>query len=297
MCSTKVTAAAAAVGIKRAAAAAAAAAGTAGGGGASSSSASSAADFDSFHDYVVGLQAAILAGAERLDGSGKKFARDRWERDAASANAGYGLTCVLEGGAVIEKGAANISVVRGTLSAARAQAMSSRGRGEIDPAGGQPYAACAMSLVFHSAHPMVPTLRADVRLFQARAVPPTVACALPPSRSPTARPPVAPPQRFAPPPDAAAAAPHSSERRSRGAAGLAAAAISLPRTFLSPMRRPSTPTGAPCASATGPASTQSSRRGAIGASLAGDGEARAAAIILLPLSEHLCPLAAPPRKP
>ncbi len=50
----------------------------------------------------------------------------------------------------------------------RPQAMSSRGRSEIDPKGGQEYAAAAMSLVFHSAHPLVPTLRADVRLFQVR---------------------------------------------------------------------------------------------------------------------------------
>jgi hypothetical protein len=47
--------------------------------------------------------------------------------------------------------------------------MSSRGRADIDPKGGQPYAAAAMSLVFHAAHPLVPTLRADVRLFQVRA--------------------------------------------------------------------------------------------------------------------------------
>ncbi|KXZ44310.1 hypothetical protein GPECTOR_69g403 [Gonium pectorale] len=79
---------------------------------------------------------------------------------------GYGITCVLEDGQVLEKAAANISVVRGTLSAQRAAAMSSRGRGSIDPKGGQPYAAAAMSLVFHSAHPLIPTLRADVRLFQ-----------------------------------------------------------------------------------------------------------------------------------
>ena len=46
------------------------------------------------------------------------------------------------------------------------KAMSSRGRADIDPKGGQPYSAAAMSLVFHSAHPLVPTLRADVRLFQ-----------------------------------------------------------------------------------------------------------------------------------
>ncbi len=74
---------------------------------------------------------------------------------------------MLEDGRVLEKAAANISVVRGKLSAQRAAAMSSRGRGEIDPKGGQDYAAAAMSLVFHSAHPLIPTLRADVRLFQA----------------------------------------------------------------------------------------------------------------------------------
>lgn len=39
----------------------------------------------------------------------------------------------------------------------------------MDPKGGQEYAAAAMSLVFHSAHPLIPTLRADVRLFQVRA--------------------------------------------------------------------------------------------------------------------------------
>ena len=46
--------------------------------------------------------------------------------------------------------------------------MSSRGRG-IDPKGGQNYAATALSLVYHPAHPFVPTLRADVRLFAVRA--------------------------------------------------------------------------------------------------------------------------------
>ena len=75
---------------------------------------------------------------------------------------------MLEGGAVLEKAAANISVVAGRLSPERAQAMSSRGRSGIDPGGGQSYSAAALSLVFHSAHPLIPTLRADVRLFEVR---------------------------------------------------------------------------------------------------------------------------------
>lgn len=43
--------------------------------------------------------------------------------------------------------------------------MSARGRG-ISPEGGQPYTAAALSLVFHPAHPFVPTLRGDIRCFQ-----------------------------------------------------------------------------------------------------------------------------------
>ena len=61
--------------------------------------------------------------------------------------------------------AVNVSVVRGRLSRERAANMSARGPGV---AAGDPYAAAALSLVFHPAHPLVPTLRADVRLFECR---------------------------------------------------------------------------------------------------------------------------------
>jgi coproporphyrinogen III oxidase len=73
----------------------------------------------------------------------RRFTRDAWERGAASR----GITAVLEGGALLEKAAANVSVVSGALTAARAAAMTSRGRAEIDPKGGQPYYAAALSLV------------------------------------------------------------------------------------------------------------------------------------------------------
>lgn len=63
--------------------------------------------------------------------------------------------------------AANVSIVRGALSEQRAAAMSSRGRA-VDT--GTPYSAAALSLVFHAASPLVPTLRADVRLFQVSAL-------------------------------------------------------------------------------------------------------------------------------
>lgn len=98
----------------------------------------------------------------------------RWDR-GESGNNGYGITSVLEGGDVLEKAAANISVIKGVLTPERAKAMSSRGRDNIDPEGGQPYSAVAMSLVFHSAHPFIPTLRADVRLFEVT-IPRTLNC-------------------------------------------------------------------------------------------------------------------------
>ena len=61
--------------------------------------------------------------------------------------------------------AVSTTFVQGTLSAQRAKAMSSRGR-SINQEGGQRYTAAALSLVFHPAHPLVPTLRADVRRFE-----------------------------------------------------------------------------------------------------------------------------------
>ncbi|KAI8108812.1 hypothetical protein M9435_005229 [Picochlorum sp. BPE23] len=118
----------------------------------------------SFEEYVLELQQDIIKTAEAMDESGKTFKKDSWERSPSSS--GYGVTAVLEGGQVVEKAASNVSIIRGVLSETRAQSMSSRGRDCIDPRGGQEYSAAAMSLVFHSAHPAIPTLRADVRVFE-----------------------------------------------------------------------------------------------------------------------------------
>jgi coproporphyrinogen III oxidase len=120
---------------------------------------------DTFEHFILEAQRDIIAGAEVLDGAAT-FAHDRWERSPGHPNAGYGITSVLEGGDILEKGAVNVSVVAGVLSRERAAQMSSRGRHDVDPEGGQSYSAAAMSLVFHSAHPLIPTLRADVRMFE-----------------------------------------------------------------------------------------------------------------------------------
>ena len=123
-----------------------------------------AASSSEFEDYILETHNQIIGGAEALEEGRKSFVHDKWQRDAPTS--GYGITSVLEGGNLLEKGAVNVSVIEGVLSPERAQAMSSRGRAGIDPSGGQPYSAAALSLVFHSAHPFLPTLRADVRLFE-----------------------------------------------------------------------------------------------------------------------------------
>jgi len=115
-----------------------------------------------FDDFVLELQDSIIREAELLDGSGKSFYRDSWERGSSAR----GITAVMENGHVVEKAASNVSIIKGVLTKSRAEAMSSRGRDCIDPEGGQEYSAAAMSLVFHSGHAHIPTLRADVRVFE-----------------------------------------------------------------------------------------------------------------------------------
>ncbi len=50
--------------------------------------ASHASQFDDFADYILTTQAKILSDSEVLDGSGRKFVHDRWEREPGNANAG-----------------------------------------------------------------------------------------------------------------------------------------------------------------------------------------------------------------
>ena len=82
----------------------------------------------------------------------------------------YGITRVLEGGNVLEKAAANVSIIRGKLTETRAKAMSARLRSnkQEEVRVGDDYFAAALSLVFHSAHPHIPTLRADIRYFEVK---------------------------------------------------------------------------------------------------------------------------------
>ncbi|KAL3689130.1 hypothetical protein R1sor_015439 [Riccia sorocarpa] len=146
-----------------------------------------------FEAFLLRMQESICTTAAEADGSGKAFCEDRWQR-SEDPSSGYGITRVLEGGNLLEKAAANVSIVRGQLSEARAkagvindsylfalfcstfsqsenvlggvctkQAMTGRGRAVES---GTNYFAGALSLVFHTRHPFVPTFRSDIRYFE-----------------------------------------------------------------------------------------------------------------------------------
>lgn len=109
------------------------------------------------------------------------FGQDAWgilasdpsaidETDAADKIGGQ--TRVMHGGVVVEKGVCNLAIVRqGILTAERAAVLQQRKLlSSSSPSfvlqAGDKYSAATLSIVLHAKHPMVPTLRADVRLFQ-----------------------------------------------------------------------------------------------------------------------------------
>nr|AEQ18826.1 coproporphyrinogen III oxidase [Chromera velia] len=124
--------------------------------------------FDIFSSFLRRKQAEILNKLEEVDGKGK-FVREPWSQEETGSE---GLTAVLEGGDVIEKGACSTSFIKGVLSVDRARAMKQRkGADGWDLKGGETYRAAALSLVFHSRSPLVPTFRADVRYFEVEGKP------------------------------------------------------------------------------------------------------------------------------
>jgi coproporphyrinogen III oxidase len=107
--------------------------------------------------WLVDLQARILAALEALDGR-NTFVRDAWTRPPGEPLAGEGLTCVLEDGAVFEKGGVALSDVRGTHLPPSATARN-------PGLAGRPYRAMGVSLVMHPRNPHAPTAHLNVRHF------------------------------------------------------------------------------------------------------------------------------------
>jgi coproporphyrinogen III oxidase len=104
--------------------------------------------------YLLGLQDAIVSKFEALDGA--KFLRDEWRRPEG----GGGISRILEGGSLLERGGVGFSHVTGTRLPPSATAH----RPEI---AGRPWEAMGVSLVFHPRNPHVPTVHMNVRFFLA----------------------------------------------------------------------------------------------------------------------------------
>lgn len=111
-------------------------------------------------EYLLKLQQDICRQLAEEDGS-MDFVVDEWERageEGVMKLTGGGLTRVMEGGQVIEKGGVNFSHVRGQNLPPSATAH----RPEL---AGRSFQALGVSLVIHPRNPYVPTSHANVRLF------------------------------------------------------------------------------------------------------------------------------------
>jgi len=115
-----------------------------------------APDVGAVHDYLVGLQASIVAALQRIDGAA--FRRDDWVRPAG----GGGTSMSLEDGRVLERAGVLFSHVTGDALPPSATAH----RPQL---AGRAWEALGVSLVLHPRNPYAPTVHLNVRHFVARA--------------------------------------------------------------------------------------------------------------------------------
>ena len=101
--------------------------------------------------FVEALQTRICKAFERIDGTAT-FGADRWARPGS----GGGLTRVIGGGEVWEKGAVSTSAVHGQLPDRTAHSFGVES---------SPFFATGLSLVMHPRNPYVPAVHATFRYF------------------------------------------------------------------------------------------------------------------------------------
>ena len=123
-------------------------------------------------EFLKAQQSAIIDELEASEStSNATFSCDPWGAFAgkqASTTASGGITRVLQGGGIIEKGACSFTCIqKGVLSAERAQTIRARQEDVLAQAGDE-YSAAALSMVLHTRSPLIPTFRSDVRIFSVR---------------------------------------------------------------------------------------------------------------------------------
>jgi coproporphyrinogen III oxidase len=130
--------------------------------------------FEEFTQFLINHQTDMISKIEQADGSENAFSRDGWgafasdNEDDQQSKSG-GITRVIQGGNVVEKGACSLTVIRnGVLTADRAATIQGRQKqedGGLVVKEGDSYSAAALSVVLHTRNPFVPTFRSDVRIF------------------------------------------------------------------------------------------------------------------------------------
>lgn len=121
-------------------------------------STSGAVSFNSVRDYLLGLQERIVLAMEAEDGG--RFLRDAWQREPGGPLEGEGISRLIEGGQLLERGGCGFSHVRGKVLPPSA----TQHRPQL---AGSPFEAMGVSLVFHPRNPHVPTVHMNVRMFAA----------------------------------------------------------------------------------------------------------------------------------
>lgn len=117
-----------------------------------------AVDADAVRRYLLGLQQRIVDRFEAIDGG--CFRRDPWIKAPGGTLGGSGLTCILEGGDVLERAGVGFSHVTGQALPPSAT--------KVRPAlAGRRFEAMGVSLVFHPVNPFAPTVHLNVRFFVA----------------------------------------------------------------------------------------------------------------------------------
>mmetsp|Transcript_1441 Transcript_1441/g.2559 ORF Transcript_1441/g.2559 Transcript_1441/m.2559 type:complete len:381 (-) Transcript_1441:1930-3072(-) len=132
--------------------------------------------FEEFTKFLINHQTDMISKIEQADGSENAFSRDGWgafandndSSDEQQTKSG-GITRVIQGGNVVEKGACSLTIIRnGVLTADRAATIQGRQQqqeGDLVVQEGDIYSAAALSVVLHTRNPFVPTFRSDVRIF------------------------------------------------------------------------------------------------------------------------------------